>query len=171
LPRPGVDPFFAYDANYLIDNKVRIIVDAEGTRANRTVEITITETMIDRAKRRFDLRPQRLAGDSVYGAVRPSPALARNILGSNKALFLFLMIPLPLRWLARASPTPVGLGDAATPHITSMFDFEQTATVNGAGCRSLQRSHCLHGGRRELLLTKIERIEGSRCEEERQGRV
>ena len=70
VARPGVDPFFAYDANYLIDNKVRIIVDAEGTRANRTVEITITETMIDRAKRRFDLRPQRLAGDSVYGAVR-----------------------------------------------------------------------------------------------------
>ena len=70
VARPGVDPFFAYDANYLIDNKVGIIVDAEGTRANRTVEITITETMIDRAKRRFDLRPQRLAGDSVYGAVR-----------------------------------------------------------------------------------------------------
>jgi hypothetical protein len=70
VARPGMDPFFAYDANYLIDNKVGIIVDAEGTRANRTVEITITETMIDRAKRRFDLRPQRLAGDSVYGAVR-----------------------------------------------------------------------------------------------------
>lgn len=70
VARPGVDPFFAYDANYLIDNKVGIIVDAEGTCANRTVEITITETMIDRAKRRFDLRPQRLAGDSVYGAVR-----------------------------------------------------------------------------------------------------
>ena len=70
VARPGMDPFFAYDANYLIDNKVGIIVDAEGTRANRTGEITITETMIDRAKRRFDLRPQRLAGDSVYGAVR-----------------------------------------------------------------------------------------------------
>ena len=70
VARPGVDPFFAYDANYLIDNKVGIIVDAEGTCANRTVEITITETMIERAKRRFDLRPQRLAGDSVYGAVR-----------------------------------------------------------------------------------------------------
>src|SRR4249919_652161 len=70
VARPGMDPFFAYDANYLIDNKVGIILDAEGTRANRTVEITITETMIDRAKRRFDLRPQRLAGDSVYGAVR-----------------------------------------------------------------------------------------------------
>ena len=25
--------------------------------------------MVDRVKRRFDLRPQRLAGDSVYGAV------------------------------------------------------------------------------------------------------
>ena len=65
-----MSPFFAYDANCLIDNKLGIIVDAEGTRANRTVEITITETMIDRVKRRFDLRPQRLAGDSVYGAVR-----------------------------------------------------------------------------------------------------
>lgn len=70
VARPGMDPFFAYDANYLIDNKAGIIVDAEGTRANRIVEIAITETMIDRVKRRFDLRPQRLAGDSVYGVVR-----------------------------------------------------------------------------------------------------
>jgi transposase len=34
--RKGMDPFFAYDANYLIDNKAGIIVDAEGTRANRS---------------------------------------------------------------------------------------------------------------------------------------
>jgi transposase len=68
--RPGVDPFFAYDANYLIDNKVGIIIDAEGSRANRAVEITVTQTMVDRVRRRFDLRPQRLAGDTVYGAVR-----------------------------------------------------------------------------------------------------
>ncbi len=68
--RPGVDPFFAYDANYLIDNKAGIIIDAVGTRANRTVEIAITQTMVDRVERRFDLRPQRLAGDTVYGAVR-----------------------------------------------------------------------------------------------------
>ena len=68
--RQGVDPFFAYDANYLIDNKVGIILDAEGTRANRAVEIAITETMVDRVERRFDLRPQRLAGDTAYGAVR-----------------------------------------------------------------------------------------------------
>jgi transposase len=70
VARPGVNPFFAYDANYLIDNKAGIIVDAEGTRANRTAEIVITETMVDRVARRFNLRPSRLAGDSVYGAVR-----------------------------------------------------------------------------------------------------
>ena len=70
VARPGVDPFFAYDANYLIDNKAGIIVDAEGTRANRTVEIAVTQTMMERVRRRFDLRPQRLAGDTVYGAVR-----------------------------------------------------------------------------------------------------
>ena len=70
VARPGMDPFFAYDANYLIDNKAGIIIDAEGTRANRAVEIAVTQTMVDRVERRFDLRPQRLAGDTVYGAVR-----------------------------------------------------------------------------------------------------
>ena len=65
-----MDPFFAYDANYLIDNKAGIIVDAEGTRANRIEEIAVTQTMVDRAGRRFDLRSQRLAGDTAYGAVR-----------------------------------------------------------------------------------------------------
>ena len=70
VTRPGVNPFFAYDANYLIDNKAGIIIDAEGTRANRTVEIAVTQTMMDRVERRFGLRPQRLAGDTAYGAVR-----------------------------------------------------------------------------------------------------
>jgi transposase len=70
VARKNTDPFFAYDANYLIDNKTGIIVDAEGTRANRIVEIAITETMIERVKDRFGLRPRRLAGDTVYGAVR-----------------------------------------------------------------------------------------------------
>jgi transposase len=36
VARKGVDPFFAYDANYLIDNRFGIILDADGTRANRT---------------------------------------------------------------------------------------------------------------------------------------
>ncbi len=70
VTRPGIDPFFAYDVNYLIDNKTGIIVDAEGTRANRAVEIAIARTMVDRVRRRFNLRPQRLAGDTAYGAVR-----------------------------------------------------------------------------------------------------
>jgi transposase len=70
VARTGIDPFFAYDANYLIDNKAGIIVDAEGTRANRVAEIAVTQTMLDRVRRRFDLQPRRLAGDSVYGAVR-----------------------------------------------------------------------------------------------------
>jgi hypothetical protein len=70
VTRPGVNPFFAYDANYLIDHKAGIIIDAEGTRANRTVEIAVTQTMLDRVSRRFGLRPQRLAGDTAYGAVR-----------------------------------------------------------------------------------------------------
>jgi transposase len=70
VTRPGISPFFAYDVNYLIDNKFGIIVDAEGTRANRIVEIAVTQTMVDRVERRFDLRPQRLAGDTVYGVAR-----------------------------------------------------------------------------------------------------
>jgi transposase len=75
VARKGTDPFFAYDANYLIDNKAGIIVDAEGTRANRAAEIAVTESMVDRIKRRFGLRPQKLVGDSVYGAVRLLRAL------------------------------------------------------------------------------------------------
>lgn len=68
--RKGMDPFFAYDANYLIDNKAGIIVDAEGTRANRTEEIAATETMVARVERCFGLKPDWLAGDTVYGAAR-----------------------------------------------------------------------------------------------------
>lgn len=70
VARKGTDPFFAYDANYLIDNKAGIIVDAEGTRANRIAEIAVAETMIERVEERFKLRPRRLAGDTVYGAAR-----------------------------------------------------------------------------------------------------
>lgn len=70
VARKGVDPFFAYDANYLIDNRFGIILDAEGTRANRTSEIASAETMVARVERRFDLKPERLAGDTAYGAAK-----------------------------------------------------------------------------------------------------
>jgi hypothetical protein len=68
--RPGADPFFAYDANYLIDNKAGIILDAAGTRANRAVEIAARQTMIDRIEHRFDPRPRRPAGDTYESAGR-----------------------------------------------------------------------------------------------------
>src|ERR1700689_2340649 len=68
--RKNTDPLLAWEAHYLIDNKAGIIVDAEGTRANRIVEIAITRTMLDRVGRRFQLRPQRLAADHPYGAGR-----------------------------------------------------------------------------------------------------
>jgi hypothetical protein len=64
VARKKMSPFFAYDANYLIDNKLGIIVDAEGTRANRSEETAVTETMIARVARRYDLSPKRLAGDT-----------------------------------------------------------------------------------------------------------
>jgi transposase len=70
VARKGVEAFFAYNANYLIDNKAGIILDAEGTRANRSDEIAITETMVARVAHRFDLKPDRLAGDTAYGAAR-----------------------------------------------------------------------------------------------------
>jgi transposase len=70
VARKGVDPFFAYDANYLIDNRFGIILDADGTRANRADEIAIAETMLARVERRFDLKPERLAGDTAYGAAK-----------------------------------------------------------------------------------------------------
>jgi hypothetical protein len=34
-------PLFAYDANYLIDNNLGIIDDAEGARANRSDETAV----------------------------------------------------------------------------------------------------------------------------------
>jgi hypothetical protein len=70
VARKKMSPFFAYDANYLIDNKLGIIVDAEGTRANRREETAVTETMIVRVAERHDLSPKRLGGDTAYGTGR-----------------------------------------------------------------------------------------------------
>ena len=61
-------PIFAYDANYLIDNKLGIIVDAEGTRADRVEENRVAVAMVERVRKRFDLTPKRLAADTAYGS-------------------------------------------------------------------------------------------------------
>ena len=70
IARKGIDTTFYYDANYLIDNRFGIIVDAEGTRANRREETTLTETMLARVMDHFSMRPKRLAGDTAYGTGR-----------------------------------------------------------------------------------------------------
>jgi hypothetical protein len=64
---PGGPAFYAYSTNYLIDLDAGIIVDVEATPAHRTHEVASTKTMIDRVEDRFDLKPDRLAGDTAYG--------------------------------------------------------------------------------------------------------
>ncbi len=58
---------FAYHANYPIDNKCGVIVDAEGNRANRIDENQACVDMVARVARRFGLKPKRLAADTAYG--------------------------------------------------------------------------------------------------------
>jgi IS5 family transposase len=60
--------FFAYADNYLIDVKHGVIVDVEASRAIRQAEVGAARTMIERTEKRFGLKPQRLAGDTAYGA-------------------------------------------------------------------------------------------------------
>ena len=66
---------FAYDANYLIDNKLGIIVDAEGTRANRIEENQTALRMLGRVEEQFGLKPRRLAADTAYGSGKTLKAL------------------------------------------------------------------------------------------------
>src|SRR5580700_3795883 len=60
--------FFAYSDNYLIDVKVGIIMDVEASRAIRQAEVGASKTMIERTQQRFDIKPERLAGDTAYGS-------------------------------------------------------------------------------------------------------
>jgi transposase len=60
--------FFAYSDNYLIDVKYGIIMDVEASRAIRQAEVGAAKTMIERTERRFDIKPERLAGDTAYGS-------------------------------------------------------------------------------------------------------
>ena len=59
--------FYAYSTNYLIDVQAGIIVDVEATPTLRTAEVKATRTMIERVEERFDLKPERLIGDTAYG--------------------------------------------------------------------------------------------------------
>jgi transposase len=59
---------FAYGTNYLIDNKLAIIVDVEASPARWQAEVAATKTMLQRTKLSFGLHPQRLAADTAYGS-------------------------------------------------------------------------------------------------------
>ncbi len=58
---------FGYSLNYLIDTQEAVILDVEATPTRISKEVDATETMIARAQERFDLKPDRIAGDVAYG--------------------------------------------------------------------------------------------------------
>ncbi len=64
----GERAFYAYSTNYLIDIDNNIIVDVEPTPSVRTAEVESTQTMIERVEERFDIKPNRLIGDTAYGS-------------------------------------------------------------------------------------------------------
>jgi len=64
----GGPAFFAYSTNYLIDLKAGIIVDVEASAVNSTAEVEATRTMIDRVEEKFNMKPERLVGDTNYGS-------------------------------------------------------------------------------------------------------
>ena len=61
---------FGYGLNYLIDIANAIILDVEPTPARTYDEVESTKTMLDRTRRRFGLKPKRLAADTAYGISR-----------------------------------------------------------------------------------------------------
>lgn len=61
---PGGPAFFAYSTNYLIDTEHGVIMDVEPTPAHRTAEVESTKTMIERVEAQFDIKPERLIGDT-----------------------------------------------------------------------------------------------------------
>ena len=70
---PGGPAFFAYSTNYLIDTAHGVILDVEATPAHRTAEVESTKVMVERVEANFNLTPERLIGDTAYGA---APMLA-----------------------------------------------------------------------------------------------
>src|ERR1700732_3699087 len=64
----GGQAFFAYSTNYLIDVDNAIIVDVEATTAIRQAEVLAAKRMSERSLEHFDLYPERLIGDTAYGA-------------------------------------------------------------------------------------------------------
>ena len=64
----GGSAYFFYSTNYLIDVDNSIIMDVEGTPSHRQLEVATTRTMIERVESLHEIRPERLMGDTAYGA-------------------------------------------------------------------------------------------------------
>ena len=58
---------FGYSLNYLFDTQHSVIVDVAATPTRLSLEVEATETMIERAQDRFDLKPDRIAGVPIDG--------------------------------------------------------------------------------------------------------
>jgi transposase len=65
---PAGPAVFAYSTNYLVDVDAGIIVDVEATPAIRSAEVDSARSMLERVEERLKLKPERLIGDTAYGA-------------------------------------------------------------------------------------------------------
>ncbi|KPB21239.1 putative transposase [Pseudomonas syringae pv. syringae] len=63
----GGAAFFAYSTNYPIDAEHGVIMQVESTPAHRTAEVESTKTTINRVESQFEIKPDRLIGDTAYG--------------------------------------------------------------------------------------------------------
>jgi len=68
MAAPGGPAFLAYCTNYLIDLEAGIILDVEASKVNKAAEAEATRIMIDWVEEKFDLKPERLVGDTNYGS-------------------------------------------------------------------------------------------------------
>lgn len=64
---PGGPAYYAYSTNYLADTKAGIVVDVQATTANRVDEVASAKIMVERTQENFQLKPDRLIGDTAYG--------------------------------------------------------------------------------------------------------
>ena len=69
---------FSYSTNYLIDIKNNIIMDATATPTYRPNEVDSAKLMIDHVEETFDIKPQRLLGDTAYGSAPMLEWLVKN---------------------------------------------------------------------------------------------
>ena len=61
---------FYYSTNYLIDTEHGVIMDVEASPSTLSLEVATTRTMIERVESTHAIKPQRLLGDTAYGAAK-----------------------------------------------------------------------------------------------------